>query len=349
MSKSIDRWALRPLHRRRHHSLTKRRILEAVAVIDAVVASDRRLDAQHKAIVAARHRRKVDWTDPTQVREWVALNQSLRTSRRISWARYVFAVSSAVEHFHEGRWFAKSYAGELDPLSKAIQRIERSRMPAGRSLSRLNARYDAILDKHFADTFVEFGLSDLGEMYRNRRAEFDEIRERGRRHMHHADRYPQALRDLVDEGYSEATTAAAAGTFRAAVTLLGASLEGLLLLRCLRSRTGARRVANALPSRLRKRAAGELEGWTFEILVEVCDRAGWLAELRSATAEYSASGLAHSLRTMRNWIHPAREARDRPWQGVYEQDYVLAHALYTLVATAVLRPRAISRAVSDGR
>ena len=348
MKPDIDKLLLKPLNRRREHALTRRRIREAVAAVDQVLASDQAMRTQRAAFDEARRIvAETAWKDPAAINAWLALVRSLFRSRRISWAHYVFSVGAAIEGVHESRWFDGAYDAELGALSRQLQELdEKPEFSQEDELeySRLDAQYEQLLDAKLDETWREYDCADVAEIWRARRSEYDELRERGRRLVFHHDRPHHALRDVVEESYADARAAAAAGSYRAAVTLLGASLEGLLLLRCLRSRTRARRVAGTLPRRLRALAAKDLMSWSFETLIEVCDRAGWLPTLQSDLAVYAPSGFAHSIRGMRNWIHPAREAQERPWQGVFRPDYDLAHALYTLVAAAIQRPAsAISR------
>src|SRR6185436_19402096 len=103
---------------------------------------------------------------------------------------------------------------------------------------------------------------------------------------------------------ADARRAAAIGAYAAAVSLLGAGLEGLLLLRCLRSKKKAIRVAKSLPKADRPGKPTEPTTWRFDQLIDVCLKAGWLPRVNTNVAVYESGGLAHLLRDMRNHVHP---------------------------------------------
>jgi hypothetical protein len=337
----LEDFMLRRLKRDRKRALTRTRILGAAELIDSIVTANDAVEATRQAFDSERADQL--WKTPTSVRAWLELVSALWRARRIPWAQYVFFVGSAVEHFHEGRWLDDEYRAELGPLQARMRELEAAGEEDGPEHAAVNAEYETVLDRKLAETFAQLAPPDVAQIFANEHRLYEELRERGRRYVHNSKDYQQALRDLATEIYDEATRAAAAGTYRAAVTLLGASMEALLLLRCLRSAKRAQKIAKALPRRLRSRIGPSIEAWSFETLVEVCDRAGWLPSLSTELARYNPGGFAHSLRLMRNWIHPGREARERPWQSAFREDYDLALALYTLVATALARPRSIRR------
>lgn len=332
---------IRPLGRRRHHSLTRKRIVDAAILIATAADRRDRLREVAQRFRAQRTNRARDaWKDPGAAAEFIALSCALYDARRISIAEHVFNVGSTIEGVHEGRWLDGDYQDDLGPISDALDALEADNWDEEED-ARLNERYSQLLDQKLLATFEELSPDDMLVLFRDHADRYDLLRERGRRHFHHRDEFSAALRDLVAEGFSEARTAAAGGAYRSAVTLLAASLEGLLLLRCLASQVRAKRIAQSLPRKHRPAPTRDMSTWTFDTLIEVCDRAGWLPQIASDAGTYSSTDMAQSLRHMRNWIHPARAARERAWLGVYREDYELADALYTLVATAVKRPRSV--------
>jgi hypothetical protein len=148
-----------------------------------------------------------------------------------------------------------------------------------------------------------------------------------------------AIRDVVLRYEQDARRAASAKAYSAAVTSLGAGVEGLLLLRCLRSKAKAARVAERLPKRLRPRFTDDPTTWTFESLIEVSLRAEWLLPVETSVAQYSSVGLAHLLRRMRNHVHPGKQARERPWCETDERDYQDADAIYVVLLFTLARIR----------
>ncbi|HEX6902897.1 MAG TPA: hypothetical protein VF789_24490 [Thermoanaerobaculia bacterium] len=233
------------------------------------------------------------------------------------------------------------YENELEPISNAMEEISQAfglskeeYWPVGEApedYARLSRQYDAILDRHFVAALREFGLDDLADLFEKSPDEFYRLRERGRRSVFHKEELIPALRDIVVRYEVDARRAASVNAYSAAVTLLGAGVEGLLLLRCLRSRHKACKVAQELPRRQRPRPPEDPTKWAFESLIEVCLKAGWLPPVSTPVADYNPAGLAHLLRLMRNHVHPGKYARERPWIETDERDYRDAEAIYLIL------------------
>lgn len=181
-------------------------------------------------------------------------------------------------------------------------------------------------------------MNDLAALWESAPDEFERLRERGRRSVFHQKDIIPAWRDVVVQYEDDARKAAAAGAYSAAITQLGAGLEGLLLLRCLRSKSKAQRLAASLPKRVRPTNPSDPTTWMFESLIETCFAAGWLPLVSTETAQYSPAGLAHLLRAMRNYVHPGRYARERPWSEVEERDFLDADAIYRTLMVVTLKP-----------
>jgi hypothetical protein len=192
-----------------------------------------------------------------------------------------------------------------------------------------------VLDRHFLETLREFGLNDLADLRERNPEEYERLWERGRRSVFHQDELILALRDIVVRYEEDAKRAASASAYSAAVTLLGAGVEGLLLLRCLRSKNKAGRTARELPRRYRPRYPDDPTTWNFDSLIEVCFRAGWLPPVATAVADYNPADLAHLIRRMRNHVHPGKHARDRAWIETDERDYRDAEAIYLILLSTL--------------
>jgi hypothetical protein len=152
----------------------------------------------------------------------------------------------------------------------------------------------------------------------------------------HKDEITSALKDIVVRYEEDAHRAASAKAYSAAITLLGAGLEGLLLLRCLRSKQKSLRVARALPKQQRPRFPDDPTKWSFETLIDTCLAAGWLPPVSTSVAQYNPAGLAHILRLMRNYVHPGRHARERPWSVADKDDYKDAEAIYVTLMSRIV-------------
>jgi len=288
-----------------------------------------------------------DRDDPEYDQKMVALAQALFEARRITTAEYVFYAVHPVERIHEERWLNEEYQGELGPISREMDRIERReglqsdeywRVGEGPpEYEKLNEEYRRVLDAKLIELLHEFGLDDLAGLKQNKPDKFDELRERGRRAVHHTDETVPAIRDFIACYEQNAQRAAEAGAFAAAITSLGAGMEALLLLRCLKSPVKAVRLAKALPRRSRPRHAEDILSWSLDSLIAVCEAAEWLPSFDSSIAEYNSASLAHQLRVMRNYVHPGRLVRSRPWVEPDESEYEDAVALYTVMLALVGR------------
>jgi len=188
-----------------------------------------------------------------------------------------------------------------------------------------------VYNRLFIDTLKEFGLHDLADLKEKDSEEFDRLRERGRRSSAHKNELDSIVRDIVVRYEQDARRAAKAKAYSAAVVSLGASLEGLLLLRCLRSRHKAIRFSKKLPKRLRPRFPEDLTTWTFNNLIQICFEAGWLPPISTNYANFNSAGLANLLRDMRNSIHPGRYAKDKPWSEIDERDFKDAYSIYVIM------------------
>jgi hypothetical protein len=230
------------------------------------------------------------WKDPTRASEFVKMAKALHAARRISRQEYVLYAVGPVEHVHDGRWLDGAYDADLEPISNAIEQIERNHglkereywrtKDAPAEYIRLNEQYEAILNSKFRDALIEFDLGDILAVWDHSPDEFRQLRERGRRSVFHRNEHALAIQDVVARLEKEARRAASAQAYSAAITALGAGVEGLLLLRCLQSRRKAVSIARKLP-KLSRSTVADPSRWTFETLIEVCLAAGWLPPIES--------------------------------------------------------------------
>ena len=340
--RDIRRHLLRPLVRRSKKVVSAEGYSAALGQIESRATGEQLLDELRPSLKRDQgDEGQKSWTDVARVRKHIALVRVLYQSRRISKQQYVFQSSSFVEDVHEHRIIAGGYKDVLKPIEDAIDRIERKHRlkkghywPRGRGPKEhveLNRRYEEVTEAKFIEALLEFGLNDVADLRLNNRAKFDQMRERGRRSVFHSDEYVEALKDVVRQYEIEAEKAASVEAYSVAITALGAGLEGLVLLRCLRSPQKALKVAQLLPRRTRPHRDSNLQKWNFEVLIDVCLRAGWLPSVETPTLSFSTAGLAHLLRAMRNYVHPGRTARERPWLLPDDREYRDAAAIYTIL------------------
>jgi hypothetical protein len=347
MDKQVRRALLKPLNRRRQRIADRNAIVAALGRLDERALGEQDLPRILADFSAVRSdRRPGSWKDPEVAKRFVALAKSLHAARRISRQEYVFYASWPVEGVHETRWLNGLYKTNLHEINRAMDAIKQDHglqpeeyWPVGRGpvdYIRLSEEYNRVLRVAFSRTLREFGLDDLADLNEDDPNTFDRLRERGRRSVFHKDELAQALKDVVVRYEEDARRAASARSYSAAITLLGAGMEGVLLLRCLRSKKKALGVASALPKRQRPRFTEDPTTWSFQTLIDECLAAGWLPPISSSTAQYSPAGLAHVLRQMRNYVHPGKYARERPWSEPDEGEYKDAESIYgSLLATVI--------------
>jgi hypothetical protein len=247
-----------------------------------------------------------------------------------------------VEGYHDERMHV-----ELEPIMQKIREIEKKHglkedeyWPIGegpKEYIKLNKKWEEAYHSKFIKILREFSLDDIADMMLNDEDKFDQLRERGRRAVFHRNETVPVIRDIVVRYEEDARRAASVNAYSAAVTSLGAAIEGLLILRCLKSPSKANRIAGQLPARIRPRASFRSDPtmWHFETLIEVCFKAGWLPSFETSTARFNSAGLAHVIRLLRNHVHPGRHFRERPWSEMDNRDFNDAEAIYTVLFKAL--------------
>ena len=302
--------------------------------------------------------RSVDWKDPVHAAKMVTLAKVLYASGRISRHEYVFYATVPVEDIHEHRMLNGAYRDELEPINKALTQLHQEyglgpdeywpRGEGPKEYIELNCEYEDVSSAQFRKALEEFGLPDLAAFAAEFNEEFQRFRERGRRSVFHREENIFALRDIILQYEKEARDAAKVSAYSVAITALGSAVEGLLLLRCLSSPRKSACMAQQLPRSRRPRHPEDPASWRFEELIEVCLAAGWLTPVETSIAEYSTANLAHFLRHLRNYVHPGKRMRERPWSATDEREYQDAEAIYVVLSTRLRRFRTSQRRKQDG-
>src|SRR5271157_2253990 len=357
MKKNIDHYLLRPLDRRRMLISDQKAIVSALERLD-----DRTLGNAVLPIIAkdAKEVRQNGsqgrWKDPAYIKKQVVLSEALYLSRRISRSEYVYFASSPVETINEECWLDGQFNDELHEIKQEIETIDKESgllpdqyWPKGQApdefrdrYNALEGQYSAVIERHFMAALREFGLDDLANLRERSPDEFDRLHERGRRSLHHKGEDIPACKDIVVRHEEEASRAASAKAYTAGIILLGAGLEGLLLIRCLRSKRMAIRTASALPKKQRPQSPDDPTKWRFETLIGTCLSAGWLPRVSTKYAMYDPASLADVLRNMRNLVHPGRCVREKPWSETDERDYRDAEAIYVTLRSKLLGRRSLT-------
>jgi hypothetical protein len=357
MKKNIDHYLLRPLDRRRTLMADQKAIVSALKRLDDRTLGNAVLPVIAKAAKGVRRNgSQGSLKDPAYIKKQVVLSEALYLSRRISRSEYVYFASSPVETINEERWLDGQFNDELHEIKQEIEAIDKESgllpdqyWPRGQApdefrgrYNALEGQYSAVIERHFMAALREFGLDELANLRERSPDEFDRLRERGRRSLHHKGEDIPALKDIVVRHEEEASRAASAKAYTAGIILLGAGLEGLLLIRCLRSKKKAIRTASALPKKLRPQFPGDPTKWRLETLITTCLSAGWLPRVSTEYAQYAPAALADVLRYMRNLVHPGRCARENPWSETDERDYRDAEAIYVTLRSKLLGRRSLT-------
>jgi len=282
------------------------------------------------------------WKEPEQVRKMIEFIRLLRISGIISEQEYAFYVMFLVERIHDERSSSGQYKSEIEPILAQIEEIrscyglsQDEYWPRGEGPPEyeiLEAQYSEVLDGKLIETLREFRLSEIAELKATSPNEYEVLRERGRRHIFHREDLIEIVEDIVSRYEEDAKKSAESQAYFAASIALGASLEGVFLLRCLKSKSDAWPLARELGERKQ-----DPTKWRFNTLIEVCIRGGWLPSVKTSVGEYDSAKLAHFVRDLRNLVHPGKQALKRPWLESDEQEYRDAEAIYILLKESIRR------------
>jgi hypothetical protein len=349
----VRRYLLKPLVRRRFSPAQHKKIEVAFRELEERAAASSvlpELATQQK--LARENRQKDHWKDPITAKSWIDFAFAMYLARRISLQEYVFMVAHSVEGVHEGRIASKTYP-ELEQMSFEVRKIEQEHglgpseywqtKDAPPEYRQLSLEWSAAENRRFIETLNELEGHEVASLFASNKGEFERLRERGRRSFFHKDELIPALVDTVKRYELEAKAAAKATAFTAAVTMLGAAMEGLLLLRCLRSKTKAMQNAKALSQKLRPKNTSTLTRWSFDNLIQVCLHAGWLPLIETTTLSIKPDDLAQLLKQMRNQVHPGRACSDRPWIEATQREFDDAELIYSILYAAVFRGAMLRR------
>jgi hypothetical protein len=317
MKKNVDHYLLKPLDRRKALIADQKAIVRALEQLDDRTLGSTVFPDIFKAFKdACQSGVQEHWKDPAFAMKQVVFAEAFYKSRRISRSQYVYFASSPVERINEERLFDGRFDDELHEIKQKFEAIDKESglLPdqywtKGQApeefRSRYNAlhgQYDAVIEQHFTVALREFGVADLADLRERSPDEFDRLCERGRRSVHHEGEVISALKDIVVRHEEEASRAASATAYAAGVILLGAALEGLLLIRCFRSKRKAIRTASALPKEQRPKHPDDPTNWTLKNLIDTCLLAEWLPRISTEYATYDPAALADLLRNMRNLV-----------------------------------------------
>ncbi|MGH8145133.1 MAG: hypothetical protein ACREPY_02275 [Rhodanobacteraceae bacterium] len=342
---TIRRVLLKPLVRRRTSPAKQAKLDRAFQVLEErAIASEMLPEYMSAQKQACASDPKNHWKNPEIAKLRIEFAAAMYLARKLSFQEYTFMVAHVAEGVHDARLQDGAYP-ELTALSESMRKIERAHglssdqywptSDAPPDFLAVNAQWDNTETDRFSRTLKELEGQSVTDLFHKDRDEYDRLRERGRRSFFHKSEFKHALIDTIKRYEREAMASAEAGAFTAAITLLGAAGEGLLLLRCLRSRKKASEVAAALPSKRRPHKIDEPATWSFDNLIRVCLAAGWLPAIKTTTLAVRPDGLADLLRHLRNCIHPGKVCTVRPWIEAEERDFEDTEIIYTTLFSTV--------------
>ena len=270
--------------------------------------------------------------------------KNARKAGLISEEKYIFQSTYLIEHIHEDRWMNGAYDAELAPISAALDKIRKEYdldpdedWTSGKGpleYQKLNNQYGEILSQALTSTLREFSLNDLADMREQDLDKYEQLRERGRRALFHEHEKLEAVEDIVNGHEESARRAVESQAYSAAIIVLGAAMEGLLLIRCLKAPERAKQVAKTFLKS--KKPGNDPLRWSFNTLIEVCLKSGWLSPIATSIAAYDSDKLAHFLREQRNLIHPGKQVRSRAWIEVNEEEFKSVEAIYFLLKKNII-------------
>ena len=233
--KPLPRVSRREVVQMAHHF--ERRAMGAATA--AELASRRRSDRTEG--------KKRSWTDVVSVTEALKLCHAIPKAGQFTWEEYFFHSVVPMESLHDDRTFNGHYKETLDPIFEKLRKFEAEHelkpeeyWPKGQGpaeYDRLNAQYAKVLDDEFGKLLREVGLDAHAKLWRNKRGEFDRLREAGRASVFEQSDVEHATAKLIGMFETEATKCAKAKAYYAACVMIGSASEARLLLKCLQEPT----------------------------------------------------------------------------------------------------------------
>jgi hypothetical protein len=282
--------------------------------------------------------------------KWVSLTQAMLDAGRLTQAEALLYRTFSINHLHESRWSDGEYGNELDPISKAMKKIENDYGLTEDQYFRtsdapddwlvLSATYDRIMDEKFEASLREFGLDADADLWRDDRVEFEKLRESGRLSVFEASNAEKAISSSILIYEREATLCSQVEAHYAACVMLGSAAEGRLVLACLQRPAECKAAYDALPKTAKSRNPDPLS-WSLDHLISVASAAGWIKSLEHDDIVFIVSGWLENLRITRNLLHPGRHAKERPHVAIGYEAYADASAAYSALRVCLDYPDGI--------
>jgi hypothetical protein len=131
----------------------------------------------------------------------------------------------------------------------------------------------------------------------------------------------------------EARKCAKAKAYYGACALIGAALEGIILMFCCLRNEDVERYVAELPNNRRPPVA--LDRWTLGQLIAVAKALKWFPSRSSKYARTNLGDWVHLVQEVRNMIHPAMHVREYPSHKVRKGNWKDAEAIFNLAVGAL--------------
>lgn len=276
---------------------------------------------------------------------WVAMGTAMLDGGKISATESVIFLTFAVEGIHSKRWLDGAYS-ELETLSAQLEAIEREaglrpdqywkKADAPEEHKQLNDAYSAALDARFEMALREFGLTELADLWRDNRAEYDRLREIGRRSIFEKNNHLTAVSTSIPLYEDEAVKSASVGAFYAATVMLGSAAEARLLERFL-SYPAETSAALACVARAERPRNADPLHWNLEHMLAVAEQAGWLGIIEDDEVGANVRPWLLCIRDTRNLLHPGRHVRDKPHVMIGHEEFLDAQFGYGALCIALIQ------------
>ncbi|EMK6932775.1 hypothetical protein V9J79_004263 [Vibrio alginolyticus] len=297
-------------------------------------------------------RSKVDIRDMKSVekraKEFLLVANARYDSGNISEHELAFYTCYAIENqVHELRWSNGFYDEELQPISNAMNSVEREYglkddefwhlSDAPDEYLQLAAKYDAVLENKLLETFEEFDAPEMAKLYREDKNKFKELRSIGYSSVFTKDENERLL--VLAHIYElEAINASKGEAYFAASVMLGSAIETRLIITCINNKSTVKGALQRLGLSNKKLKSKNPLTWKLETLIDVCFEAGWLPRFETERFVYSRHAMANFLRSVRNNVHPAVKLKKQDGLSFGREQYKDVYHIHQLLTSELNWP-----------
>lgn len=284
---------------------------------------------------------KLSFSESNDIQKKLYHAKALYLANRFCKEEYIFFCIAIIELFHDSRWTNSYYDSQLNPINEQIEEIRTKHgltpdqyWPRGKGpqeYQKLSKEYDNLFNQTIIETLIEFELDELAEIKEKNPKKFEQLREQGRRIFHHKDALPEAIKETIIHYERDAVKASKAGAYLSGIIALGSALEGILTLVCIQFIDQAQKIFLKLNIKSKSMKFNDPTTWNFDTLIKICTQSGWIQNIETENTIFNASELANYLKKMRNYVHPARQGKERAWMTTDQKEYELSKSFYVAI------------------